>query len=267
MDAKKFDRIKGAVYGFAIGDAMGATTEFMTKEQIAYKHGKVTDIIGGGWLNLEAGQVTDDTQMTLCVMDAIMDAHDSTIVFRKECIRNFIDWYSSNPPDVGNQCALGIIDLMQGRLPEATARAGNGSLMRALPCALADKFHWNDIQGTLTHNNQLCSDLIQNYTRLIQNLLKGKYTYVKKNLLEPSGFILNTYNNAWYWADKKSFEDAIIGAVNDGGDTDTIAAIAGSIAGARFGYDAIPKRWIGQLDSGVKFELDKFVDYCGRRFC
>lgn len=261
----KFDRIKGAVYGFAIGDAMGATTEFMTKEQIVKKYGRVTDIIGGGWLNLEAGQVTDDTQMTLCVMDAIMAADGHTSAFRSECIKNFIDWYKSNPPDVGNQCALGIIDLMQGRLPEVTARAGNGSLMRALPCALIDSFHWNDIQSTLTHNNKTCSDLIQNYTRLIQNLLKGKYTYVKRIHLEPSGFIVNTFNNALYWSDRKTFEDVIIGAVNDGGDADTIAAIAGSIAGAKFGYNAIPERWIGQLDSEVKEKLDEFIYYCKRR--
>ena len=41
-------KIKGALYGFAIGDAMGATTEFMDAKQIKAKYGKVTDIIGGG---------------------------------------------------------------------------------------------------------------------------------------------------------------------------------------------------------------------------
>lgn len=54
------DKVKGALYGFAIGDSMGATNEFKTKEQIEYE-GKVTDLIGGGWLNLNAGEVTDDT--------------------------------------------------------------------------------------------------------------------------------------------------------------------------------------------------------------
>lgn len=43
------NKIAGAVYGFAIGDAMGATTEFMTHEQIRKVYGKVTNIIGGGW--------------------------------------------------------------------------------------------------------------------------------------------------------------------------------------------------------------------------
>ena len=67
-------KIKGALYGFAIGDAMGATTEFMTRSEIADKYGAVTNIIGGGWLHLEPGQVTDDTQMMLCVCDAIKES-------------------------------------------------------------------------------------------------------------------------------------------------------------------------------------------------
>ena len=66
------NKIAGAIYGFAIGDAMGATTEFMNHAQIKKQYGQVTDIIGGGWLNLEAGKTTDDTQMTICVMDALM---------------------------------------------------------------------------------------------------------------------------------------------------------------------------------------------------
>ena len=68
----KRDRIAGAIIGFAIGDAMGATTEFMNEGQIKLKYGQLTDIIGGGWLNLAPGEVTDDTQMTMCVMNALM---------------------------------------------------------------------------------------------------------------------------------------------------------------------------------------------------
>ena len=57
-------KVEGAIFGVAIGDALGATNEFKTKEQIE-RVGKVTEIIGGGWLNLEPGEITDDTQMTL----------------------------------------------------------------------------------------------------------------------------------------------------------------------------------------------------------
>ena len=52
-----------------------------------------------------------------------------------------------------------------------------------------------------------------------------------------------------------------IGAVNHGGDADTIAGIAGSIAGAKFGYENIPKRWVEKLDKEVVKKLEKFLEY------
>ena len=57
------DRALAAFLGFAIGDALGATVEFMTKGEIAARFGIHRNIIGGGWLRLAAGRVTDDTEM------------------------------------------------------------------------------------------------------------------------------------------------------------------------------------------------------------
>lgn len=255
------NKIAGAIYGSAIGDAMGATTEFMNREQIKKRYGKVTDIIGGGWLSLEAGKVTDDTQMTICVMSALMD---DIKLFEEHCMNNFIKWYQMGPKDVGGQCQRGITYAMSiGHFIERDDLAlGNGSLMRAMPCALINRPDLNVAQGKLTHNNLECSQTILKYTRLIQNILHNDlYTYKVKSILEPSGYIRNTFNNSLYWASKSSFEEAIIGAVNDGGDADTIAAITGSIAGARFGYDTIPQRWINQLDPEVKIYLEKFKNF------
>lgn len=255
------NKIAGAIYGFAIGDAMGATTEFMNHKQIKKQYGYVTDIIGGGWLNLKAGDVTDDTQMTICVMDALMG---NIKLFEECCMGNFIEWYRRGPKDVGGQCQKGIICAMStGHFIERDDTAlGNGSLMRAMPCALINRPDLNVAQGKLTHNNLKCSQIILEYTRLIQNILYNNlYTYKIKSILEPSGYIRNTFNNSLYWAGKSTFEETIIGAVNDGGDADTIAAIAGSIAGARFGYDAIPQKWIDQLDSEVKIYLEKFKNF------
>ena len=47
------DKIAGALYGVAVGDALGGPLEFMTAEQIAQRHGLVTEMIGGGWLSLQ----------------------------------------------------------------------------------------------------------------------------------------------------------------------------------------------------------------------
>lgn len=256
MNTKKMkNKIAGAMYGFAIGDAMGATTEFMTENQIKAIFGKVTDIVGGGWLHLEPGQVTDDTQMTMCVMDAAMVSDGDKNVFEKHCINNFIKWYQSNPPDVGGQCANGIMMLMHGERTRNISSAGNGSLMRALPCALLDWKHQNIVQGRLTHPSQECTYAISYYHNAIQNTLNGDHKWWQfdglsksMNLKEPTGYVNNTINNAFIWASEPTFSKCIIGAVNHGGDADTIAAIAGGLSGARFGYNAIPQKWIDKLD-------------------
>lgn len=261
------DKIAGAVYGFVIGDAMGATTEFMAKERIKEVYGCIKDIIGGGWLSVKPGDVTDDTEMTLCVMDALMRCNCTSLSFKRLVEDNFIKWLKSNPKDVGAQC-YNAIKVLECKVKRDKAYAeynpdalGNGSLMRALPCALINDKSFNKIQGRITHNNEKCSDIICDYTRLIQKCLKGKYIPFEKGLQRPTGYIVHTYDNARYWANKPTFEEAIIGAVNDGGDADTIAAIAGSIAGARFGYSNIPERWIKQLNPDVKKKLDKFIDF------
>ncbi len=74
INEKQLDRIRGALYGVAVGDALGGPLEFMSDRQICDAYGRVTDMIGGGWLNLKPGEVTDDTQMTLCVARGILDA-------------------------------------------------------------------------------------------------------------------------------------------------------------------------------------------------
>lgn len=266
MNMKMRNKIAGAIYGFAIGDAMGATTEFMTSEQIRKTYGRVHDIIGGGWLHLRPGEITDDTQMTMCVMDAIMRMPENAEEFAKHCENNFIAWLNSGPKDVGGQCARGIRSMMLGkRIERDNTALGNGSLMRAMPLAVLGLPFFNMVQGALTHNNDACSTAILEYTEIIQDYLNDKggnlYTFKVKNLLEPSGYILNTFNNAVYWSKRKTFSDAIIGAVNHGGDADTIAAIAGSLAGAKFGYDAIPQDWISKLNPDVKEFLEKFKNF------
>ena len=75
------NRLKGALYGFAIGDAMGATTEFMSVAEIKSDYEKLTDIVGGGWLDLKAGEVTD---VTLSIGDAI--SHPNTA-------EHYIAWF------------------------------------------------------------------------------------------------------------------------------------------------------------------------------
>lgn len=272
------DRIRGALYAHAIGDAMGATTEFMSADEIKIKYGRVDDLIGGGWLDLNIGETTDDTAMTIGVIDALMSAFKNADEFKKACADNFLAWFETGPKDVGNQCQIALekYKMTGGYIGENEDALGNGSLMRALPCALLPVDAWspetdrsqvdepiylNLLQGEITHKNKTCAEILNEYTFIIRGFISGANFKLKsQELLKPSGYIINTYNNAKYFANLP-VADAIIGAVNHGGDADTIAAITGSMAGARDGYKALPQEWIDKLDANVKAKYDAFTEF------
>lgn len=271
-------RIKGALYGFAIGDAMGATTEFMTHSDIKRKYDIVKDIIGGGWLNLKEGEVTDDTQMTLCVCKALEETIDlqdvsmtHNVNFYDRCCKYFVEWFDTKPVDIGNCCRNVISTCRKYDFKEWVHFAnnpnslGNGSLMRSMPLVLANQTIETALtQGRLTHNNKKCDDCIEEYCLLLKQCIVGELDKISLNLKlkEPTGHVENTLDNAMYWLfETESVEEAIIGAVNHGGDADTIAAITGSLVGAYYGFNAIPSRWIYQLSSEVKELLDHYTQF------
>lgn len=73
MNSKKI----ASLLGLAIGDAIGATVEFLPRGRFK----PLTDMIGGGKFQLEKGQWTDDTSMALCLADSLIacqgfDAND-----------------------------------------------------------------------------------------------------------------------------------------------------------------------------------------------
>ena len=92
------NQIKGALFGLACGDALGAAVEFMTPEEIQAKHGEVREILGGGKFSFQKGEVTDDTDMTLCVARGILKEP----VFPMEAIGDeFLSWHKGRPKDIG----------------------------------------------------------------------------------------------------------------------------------------------------------------------
>lgn len=265
------NKILGALYGFAIGDSMGATTEFMIPEMIVNEYGCVDDLIGGGWLNLKPGEVTDDTQMMICVIDALIECKKNVNRinpnrFKRECMENFKKWYDTIPKDVGNQCARAINFYAKTKsyIGEDFSACGNGSLMRALPCALMNLPSMNTLQGRLTHNNSICSGIIWSYTNMIQSLLRndGIVKSVAFSDSSPTGYVIDTFECVKrHFRKARDFKEGIIMAVNEGGDADTIAAITGGLLGAKFGYREIPVKWILKLDENVGNKLNEFANF------
>lgn len=148
-----WDRALGAYLGLAVGDALGATVEFMRPREIQHRHGIHRDIVGGGWLKLAPGQVTDDTTMSLALGQALADAGAPAIqqaaqqpdgpvaqAITHGMGQAFVGWWRAKPVDCGATCRRGIQRfLLNGSLsgPPNDGDGGNGALMRNLPVALA----------------------------------------------------------------------------------------------------------------------------------
>jgi ADP-ribosylglycohydrolase len=72
------DKIKGTLFGHAIGDAIGLSTEFMTKVQVAYYYpngvNSYTEIISDKHRkNWTPGEWTDDSEQMLCILDSLLE--------------------------------------------------------------------------------------------------------------------------------------------------------------------------------------------------
>ncbi|MCK9984819.1 MAG: ADP-ribosyl-[dinitrogen reductase] hydrolase [Azoarcus sp.] len=282
------ERALGAYLGLAVGDALGATVEFLTPSEIRHQYGELRDIVGGGWLRLAAGQVTDDTQMSLALGAAILESGGWDL---RNIAGHWLVWLKSKPIDVGNTCRRGLVRYgRDGSLasPFSDGDAGNGALMRNLPAVL---YAFSDgallercsiEQAHVTHNHPLSDAATLCFARMLADLLAGghwrdnlaKLRAHAKALVEAhrqfrfdpypkraTGYVVDTAQtvlHAFFATD--SFESCLIRTVNCGGDADTTGAIAGMLAGAHYGVDAIPARWIKRLDRDVRDAIMRQVD-------
>ena len=294
--ARNEDKMRGALYGVAIGDALGGPLEFMNAEQIKQKYGgRVTEMVGGGWLSLTPGETTDDTAMIHAVCEGIMENSSAPI----EAIgRRFIEWVNTAPKDIGMTCARSVStareNLAAGMAAETawdaagkrTAKencnhsGGNGALMRTIGTALAyededDRANYTTRIAEMTHCDDLSSDICRYYADAVHHFIKDEQDagvrtldamaveYGFSSRVNPSGWVQDNMECAYFaFVKEADFENVLIEAVNLGGDADTIGAIAGGVAGAYYGYDAIPQRWIDVLPQDIRARLDAFAVFC-----
>ena len=166
--------------------------------------------------------------------------------------------------------------------------AGNGSVMRCPPLAIPYANDWDRLvevsrqSSRITHADPRCTEGFAVLNLTVAGLLENAETPLQDALdyvgadapdelvtalrplargdspstLETSGYVVHLLQTALHdglFTD--SAEEAIVTAVNRGGDTDTIGAIAGAVAGARFGASTLPDRWLAAVDAAEELEL------------
>lgn len=281
------DRAEGVLLGLACGDALGRPVEFRSQAGIEREYGRLTEMVGDGAHRKPAGTITDDTELALCIARSVVERgrFDGADVADR-----FVEWYRSDPFDIGGLTADALRLVDEGvpwdeaglrcweTLPEGQ-NAGNGSVMRCAPYALAFAEESERLvtvsrqSSAITHADPRCTDSCAVLNLTIAALLDGSSTpladaldYVRADApdelieaLEPvpdvdetalrnTGYVVDTLQTALTDAlAADNARDAIVSAVNRGGDADSIGAVAGAVAGARFGASDLPERWLATI--------------------
>lgn len=286
------DKIKGVLFGQAIGDALGLGTEFLTKGEVNryYPNGLtdfdqiIQDYHRKRWIK---GSWTDDTDMMLCIANAIIKDREIKL---STVARNFKDWFNGEPLGIGSHTSKVLSFKDYTDAPQKVSEiiwklsgercAANGAIMRTSIVGL-----WKDDTEKyateickLTHYDPRCvgscaiiSLLVNNFVyknqmlslkqlieigekydnRIREYLVKAsQYDCLEDLVLDDfsMGYTLKTLAaSIWCLFHCNSFEEGLLAVVNVGGDADTNAAVACSLLGAKYGYSAIPQKYIDGL--------------------
>ncbi|MEV5794343.1 ADP-ribosylglycohydrolase family protein [Streptomyces sp. NPDC052192] len=271
----------GTILGSAVGDALGAPFEFGPEGAFTRRFpapGRGGEMCGGGgW---DPGEATDDTQMAVVLGESLV-RHGGLEL--PDVFDGFRQWAAAEPKDIGLQTEAVLTsgdpwDLASALHFQVSQRAaGNGSLMRAATSAVFFASCGRDVTmsaarriAALTHGDPAAWEGTAILHELIRTALVGhdpltalpdtldvvhpdhraRYATVLAGDWHPdratefNGAVWPCLGSAvWALRTTDSFEDALRAAVDLGGDTDTVAAVTGALAGAVYGDEAVPARW------------------------
>ncbi len=284
-------RFRGALLGLAAGDAVGTTLEFQPPGSFT----PVDGMFGGGPFHLHPGQWTDDTSMALCLAESLIQRGGFDPV---DQLRRYVRWWREGHLSSTDRCFdIGTTTRRSLERFERTGApfcgpadpdtAGNGSLMRLAPVALAfaerpeTAVEMAGRSSRTTHGARAAVDSCRYLAALLVGLLQGRAKEeVLGELFEPvpglwrreplapeveevargsfarkqppairgTGYVVHCLEAAlWAFNRGGSFRDGCLLAANLGDDADTTAAVYGQLGGACHGEEGIPADWRKRL--------------------
>ncbi|MFD4173803.1 ADP-ribosylglycohydrolase family protein [Streptomyces anulatus] len=223
------DRVAGAVVGSAVGDALGAPFEFGPAGVFTARFPDgVGALCGGG--GRDPGEATDDTQMAVLVGESLLERGGPDL---PDVFDRFRRWAAGGPKDIGLQTE----DVLTHG--DRAAWEGTAVFHELIRVALAGEDPLAALPGTPA---EVHADHRARWaTVLAPDWHPGLAT-------EFNGAVWPCLGTAlWALRTTDTFERALAAAVDVGGDTDTVAAVTGGLAGAVHGIGAVPARWTEPL--------------------
>lgn len=281
MDQEAVDRALGAFLGLAVGDAVGTTLEFSSRDSCP----PLTDMVGGGPFSLAAGEWTDDTAMAIALAESLVVCGR---LDERDLMQRFTLWWREGAYsctgrcfDIGITTGTALAEFERSGEPVAGSTdprsAGNGSLMRLAPIALYGFARGGAVeearrQSATTHAAAECLDACAEFAKLLHEaiggagrealltprvvaaapavaaVLSGSWKGKARAEIRSSGYVVHSLEAAlWSVSETQGFREAVLLAANLGDDADTTAAVAGQLAGALYGRSGIPAEWLAKL--------------------
>ncbi len=277
------DVVTGALLGCAIGDALGLPAEGMKSTAIARRFGALDRyrLIG------RMGFVSDDTEQTALVAESIAIARGDEARAVRHFRRRLVGWFWRLPFGIGLATLRACFKLMFGLKNSGVRSAGNGAAMRAsivgvviadaaqrraLGRAIARVTHTDDraIEGALFVAELAAGaargeidvrgalDVVSEpslhaaITKAIELASAHSSDDDAARALGTTGFVMHTVPLATFMIVKHGADalDAIRATIRVGGDTDSNAAIVGTVLGALHGAHALPDELVARLNDG-----------------
>lgn len=205
--------IKGALLGGWCGDAAGATLEFYNSELTDEKVVRAMHMPAGGCFNVGSGQVTDDSELEISLLNALVEHNEMSKNNNKNphrlfptsiIAKHYMEWYKSEPFDIGTTtaksfyCANNVFDILANADNLNKLSEANGSLMRCVPLSIWCKdMEPNQIMfcakkdSSLTHSSDICKYVCGIYLIGLVSLLQN----YEKNISVKTLLALNDIKN------------------------------------------------------------------------
>ncbi len=270
------DRMKGMLWGLIVGDALGSPIQFSGKDS----HPWITEMVECPVFRLPPGYWTDDGSMAMCIMDSYVrkggyDLKDIAQTFVKWLKEGYLSAIDGRAFDVGGATYSSVEAFARnGSLRNGSEESqGNGSIMRFAPSYLLAQKESDPAKvmheiSDLTHSSKRVREVVDRFAKVLDEHVAGNRTtevspYRTREEVNNSGWAVSTLDAAlWAFNTTESFVDGMVAAVNLGGDSDSIGAVYGQVAGAYYGFAAIPKRWVEAVKTWQKVDgmIDGFID-------